>query len=293
MRVEFRRVDWPFASTFRIAYRVETVANTVWVELTDGAHVARGEALGVSYHDESVDSMLAQLEAVRGTLEKGITREQLQQLLPPGGARNAVDCALWDLEAKRAGRRAWELAGIPSVRPLLTAYTLSLDSPVAMAAAATAARAFSLLKIKLGGEGDFERLAAIRRARPDVSLIVDANQSWNERHLREFTPKLAEFGVKLIEQPLPAGQDEPLLGFTSPIPLCADESCQTAESLPELMGKYRVHQHQARQVRRADGRAAAGAQGQRVGLRAHGGLHGRLIALHGSPLHCGTAVQCH
>jgi len=238
MRVEFRRVDWPFAKTFRIAYRVELVANTVWVELTDGPHVGRGEALGVSYHNESVDSMLAQLEAVRGTLEKGISREQLQQLLPPGGARNGVDCALWDLEAKRAGRRAWELAGFKSVNPLLTAYTLGLDSPVAMGEAAAAARAFSLLKIKLGGEGDFERLKAIRRARPDVALIVDANQSWNERHLHEFTPKLAELGVKLIEQPLPAGQDEPLRGFASPIPLCADESCQTVESLPELAGKY-------------------------------------------------------
>ena len=238
MRVEFRRVDWPFASTFRIAYRVETVAHTVWVELTDGSYIGRGEGLGVSYHDETIDSILGQLEGVRSTLEKGISREQLQQLLPPGGARNAVDCALWDLEAKRAGRRAWELADVRTVRPLLTAYTLSLDSPAVMAQAATKARGFSLLKIKLGGEGDFERLRAIREARPDVSLIVDANQSWNERHLHEFTPKLAELGVKLIEQPLPAGRDEPLRGFTSPIPLCADESCQTAESLPALQGKY-------------------------------------------------------
>lgn len=238
MHVEFRYVERPFAATFRIAYRVQTVARTVWVELTEGPRIGRGEALGVSYHGESVESILAQLEAVRGTLEKGISREELQRLLPPGGARNAVDCALWDLEAKRAGRRAWELAGLPTAGALLTAYTLSMDSPVAMAQAAGAARAYALLKLKLGGEGDLERVEAVRRARPDVALIVDANQSWNERHLREFTPKLAELGVELIEQPLPAGRDEPLLGFASPIPLCADESCQTVESLPLLERKY-------------------------------------------------------
>jgi L-alanine-DL-glutamate epimerase-like enolase superfamily enzyme len=238
MRVNFRRVDWPFASTFRIAYSVETVANAVWVELTDGEHMGRGEALGVSYHDESVNSMLAQLEAVKGALEKGISCEQLQKLLPPGGARNAVDCALWDLEAKRSGRRVWELLGLQPPAPLVTAYTLSMDSPIAMAEAASALRGYSLLKLKLGGDDDVERVKAVRHARPDVALIVDANESWSQRHLREFTPQLAELGVRLIEQPLPAGQDELLLGFTSAVPLCADESCQTVESLPALLGKY-------------------------------------------------------
>jgi L-alanine-DL-glutamate epimerase-like enolase superfamily enzyme len=238
MRVKFSRVDWPFASTFRIAYSVESVANAVWVELTDGEHLGRGEALGVSYHNESVNSMLAQLEAMKGALEKGISREQLEELLPPGGARNAVDCALWDLEAKRSGRRVWDLLGLQPLAPLLTAYTLSMDSPIAMAEAASALRGYSLLKLKLGGDEDVERVKAVRHARPDAALIVDANESWNQRHLREFTPQLAELGVRLIEQPLPAGQDELLLGFTSAVPLCADESCQTLESLPALLGKY-------------------------------------------------------
>jgi L-alanine-DL-glutamate epimerase-like enolase superfamily enzyme len=238
MRVRFRQVDWPFASTFRISYRVQTVAESVWVELIDGPLTGRGEGLEVFYHGETIDSLIAQVKALEHRLEEGISRSALQQLVAPGGARNAIDCALWDLEAKRSGRRVWELAGIATVHSLLTAYTLSMDSPAAMAEAAGAVGDYSLLKLKLGGEGDVERVTAVRRARPDVELIVDANQSWNERQLYDFTPKLARLGVKLIEQPLAAGQDAPLLGFKSPIPLCADESCQTTESLDSLNGKY-------------------------------------------------------
>ena len=238
MQVEFRRVNWPFASTFRIAYRTQTTAETVWVELKDGALTGRGEGMCVFYHGETIDSLLAQLQAVESDLVKGISRARLQELLPPGGARNAVDCALWDLEAKRAGRRAWTLAGIESVKPLLTAYTLSVDSPEAMGKAAAAVPNYSLLKLKLSGQDDIERVSAVRRARPDVEIIVDANQSWSERHLHEFIPRLAQLGVKLIEQPLPAGDDTVLKGFVSSIPLCADESCQTTESLPSLIGKY-------------------------------------------------------
>jgi L-Ala-D/L-Glu epimerase / N-acetyl-D-glutamate racemase len=238
MQVEFRRVDWPFASTFRIAYRAQTTAETVWVELKEGTLTGRGEGMGVFYHGETIDSLLTQLTAIEDDLVKGISRKQLQELLPPGGARNAVDCALWDLEAKRAGRRAWALAGIDSVRHLLTAYTLSVDSPEAMGKAAAAVPNYSLLKLKLSGQNDIERVSAVRQARPDVEIIVDANQSWSERHLHEFIPPLAQLGVKLIEQPLPASQDNALTGFTSPIPICADESCQTAQSLPSLIGKY-------------------------------------------------------
>jgi L-alanine-DL-glutamate epimerase-like enolase superfamily enzyme len=238
MHVEFRRVDWPFVSTFRIAYEVRTHAETVLVELKDGNLVGRGEALGVSYHGETVDSLLAQLMAVKNELVSGISRRDLQSLLPAGGARNAIDCALWDLEAKRARRRAWELAGIDSANPLLTAYTLSMDTPKAMGRAAGSMRQYSLLKLKLSGAGDLERLAAVRRVRPDAELIVDANQSWSEQQLHEFAPRLAEIGVKLIEQPLPVGEDDVLAEFESPVPLCADESCQTTESLPSLAGKY-------------------------------------------------------
>jgi L-alanine-DL-glutamate epimerase-like enolase superfamily enzyme len=239
MHVEFRRVDWHYKSVFRIAYQAQTLAETVVVELRDGPRVGRGEALGVSYHGETADSLLQQLIAVKNQLHSGLTREELQVLLPPGGARNAVDCALWDLEAKRLGRRAWHLAGISSLNPLTTDFTLSVDTPEAMGQAAAAAPEYPLLKLKLGGEGDRERVAAVRAARPDAEIIVDANQAWNERQLRTFTPRLVELGVRLIEQPLPAGQDDVLAEFESPIPLCADESCQTTESLPTIVGKYR------------------------------------------------------
>ena len=238
MEVEFRRVNWPFASTFRIAYRSQTTAETVWVELKDGTVKGRGEGMCVFYHGETIDSLLTQLKAVENDLVKGISRAQLQELLPPGGARNAVDCALWDLEAKRAGCRAWTRAGIESVRPLLTAYTLSVDSPEAMGKAAAAVPKYSLLKLKLSGQDDIERVTAVRKARLDAKIIVDANQSWSERHLHQFIPPLVQLGVKLIEQPLPAGKDDALAGFVSPIPICADESCQTTQSLLSLIGKY-------------------------------------------------------
>ena len=238
MHAEFRRVDWPFASPFRIAYQVSEVAQTVQVRLTDGPHVGRGEALGVSYRGESVDSILAQLEEIGSALSDGVSRAELAALLPAGGARNAVDCALWDLEAKRSGKRAWELAGIPAAGPITTDFTLGLDSPQAMAAAAGALRQYSVFKLKLSGEDDLERVLAVRAARPDAALVVDANQAWTERQLLSLSPRFAELGVKLIEQPLPAGDDSALLSYDSPVPLCADESCQTLESLSKLAGKY-------------------------------------------------------
>jgi L-alanine-DL-glutamate epimerase-like enolase superfamily enzyme len=238
MRVDVRRIDWPFASTFRIAYEVRTHAETVQVELKDGNLVGRGEALGVSYHGESADLLMTQVINMKNNLANGISRVDLQSLLPAGGARNAIDCALWDLEAKRAGTRAWELAGIKAVRPLITAYTLSMDAPEVMADTAAALSQYSVLKLKLAGDGDLERVAAVRRVRPDATIIVDANQSWNERMLEAFTPRLAQLGVRLIEQPLPVGNDGALMGFESPVPLCADESCQTTESLSALVGKY-------------------------------------------------------
>lgn len=238
MRVEFRRVEWPFANPFRIAYQTSTVAKTLHVELTDGPVAGRGEALGVGYHGETVDSMLAQLQCIKAELSAGISRAELSRLLPAGGARNAVDCALWDLEAKRAGKRAWELAGLSSVNSLTTDYTISLDTPVKMAQAAASLRQYARLKLKLSGDGDIERVLAVRAARPDAELFVDANQAWTERQLRELAPRLADVGVRLIEQPLPAGQDGALSGYESPVPLCADESCQTTDSLPYLKGKY-------------------------------------------------------
>jgi L-alanine-DL-glutamate epimerase-like enolase superfamily enzyme len=238
MQIELSRVNWLFSSIFRIAYQVQTYAEAVQVSLREGPIVGRGEALGVSYHGETVDSMLAQIAGVANEIAHGISRDDLQSLLPAGGARNALDCALWDLEAKRTGRRVWELAGIGSVSPLVTDYTLSLDTPASMARAAAAVPQYTLLKLKLDGSGDVDRVAAVRVARPDVRIIVDANQSWKVEHLDEVIPKLAELGVELIEQPLPVGRDAALTGFRSPIPLCADESCQTRLSLPSVLGKY-------------------------------------------------------
>lgn len=238
MHVNLRRADWEFVSPFRIAYRTRTHAQTVVVELQDGDYQGRGEALGISYHGETVDTLMEQLSAFAVELRNGISREALQNLLPPGGARNAIDCALWDLESKRAGRRAAELAGISTVRPLVTAFTLGVDAPAAMGRAAAAADQYRLLKLKLTGEEDVERVASVRAARPDVDIIVDANQSWDEQRLYQLTSQLARFNVKLIEQPLPPERDEALVGFVSPVPLCADESCHVTECLPRLVGRY-------------------------------------------------------
>ena len=238
MQVELRRVNWPYTKAFRIAYHVSSVAEAIQVRLIDGPYVGCGEAIGVSYRGETVDSMLAQLEGVKGYLCEGVSRAQISTVLPPGGARNAVDCALWDIESKRMGKRAWELAGFSSVRPITTDHTIGLDTPEAMARVGAALKDYTLLKLKLCGKDDLERVLAVRAARPDATLIVDANQSWTERNLQDLAPKFARIGVKLIEQPLPAGKDNALLSYEQSVPLCADESCQTTESLPELAGKY-------------------------------------------------------
>jgi L-Ala-D/L-Glu epimerase len=238
VRLKFCRKDWEFQSVFRISYQAQTHAETVVVEVEDRGLVGRGEAMGISYKGETADSILEQLSAVAKLGHEGFSRTELENVLPPGGARNALDCALWDLEAKQAGRRIWQLLGIDSVRPVVTDYTLGLDEPAAMGRAAAAARQYAMLKIKLNGVRDLERLELIRKARPDVQLMVDANQAWTLRHLGEIVPALVDLGVSLIEQPLPAGRDDGLDGFESPIPLCADESCQTSASLAGLLRKY-------------------------------------------------------
>jgi L-Ala-D/L-Glu epimerase len=241
MRLEIERVTWPYAAPFRIASGLwnAAAAETVQVRLAEGSYAGRGEGLPVFYRGESVERMVWQLEGVRSQIEGGVSRKAALDLLPPGGARNALDCALWDLEAKRRGQRAWELAGVGSVISLRTAYTLGVDEPEAMAKQAGHAVQFPLLKLKLAGEGDLERVRAVRRARPDADLIVDANQAWNERLLRTLPLQFAQLGVRLIEQPVPVDEDELLLSLQSPVPLCADESCQTTESLPTIRGKYR------------------------------------------------------
>jgi len=189
-------------------------------------------------YGESIDSVVAALDAMKGAIFSGLNRETLQQALPPGAARNALDCAFWDIEAKRAYRSVAELAGLVAVAPVATAFTLALDTPEKMAELAAANRARPLLKLKLGGDGDVERVRAVRHAAPASRLIVDANESWNEPQLGEFMPALADFRVELIEQPLPADADDALARVKRPIPLCVDESCRTLADLDRLDGKY-------------------------------------------------------
>lgn len=238
MKMKFRRVDWEFTSVFRTASRTRTHAQTVQVELVDGDYIGRGEASGVPYHGETAESLLEELAGMTAEVHNGLSRVDLQIRLPAGGARNALDCAFWDIEAKRLHRRVWDMVGLAPA-PLATAYTLSLDTPVMMAQAAASLTQYPLLKIKLTGEGDWERVRLVRRARPDAELIVDANQAWDERQLQQLVPCLADLGVTLIEQPLAAGHDDFLATFRSPVPLCADESCLTSESLAAVVGKYR------------------------------------------------------
>jgi L-Ala-D/L-Glu epimerase len=231
---------WDAITPFRITGHTFDAFESLVVELADDRCAGRGEALGVYYLDESVASMAAQVESIASHIEAGLDRATLQSLLPPGGARNALDCALWDLEAKRAGRRIWELAGIEP-RPMETVFTIGIEAaPEDMAAKAAAAHSHRLLKIKLDGHQPLERMRAIRRARPAVRLVVDANQGWTFEQLQSLAPALAELGVEMIEQPLPRGADAALETYRAPLPLCADESCLHLDELAQAAGRYQM-----------------------------------------------------
>jgi L-alanine-DL-glutamate epimerase-like enolase superfamily enzyme len=206
------------------------------VRISAGGVTGWGECVPYARYDETLDSVAAQIEGLPGDL----TREALYGLLPAGAARNAVDCALWDLEAKRTGVRAWDLAGLPAPGPEITAYTLSLDSAQAMEAQAARHAHRPLLKIKLGTPDDMPRLEAVRRGAPDARIVVDANEGWSASVYADLAPHLQRLGVALVEQPLPAGDDEALIGMDRPVPVCADESCHDRASLPALKGKYDV-----------------------------------------------------
>jgi L-alanine-DL-glutamate epimerase-like enolase superfamily enzyme len=230
--------SWPIAGAFTISRGSKTSAELVTVRLAQDGAVGRGECVPYARYGETVETTMAALEAARPAIEQGIARDELAGLVAPKAARNALDCALWDLEAKRTGVPAWRRAGLSVLRPLLTAYTLSLDTPAAMAAAAAKAAARPLLKLKLGGPGDAERLDAVRRAAPHARLIVDANEAWSAHDLAGMFAACAAARVELIEQPLPAGADEVLARHERPIPVCADESAHDREGLGRLLGKY-------------------------------------------------------
>src|SRR4051812_20442031 len=201
---------WQIAGVFTISRGTKTEAAVIVAELSDGQHRGRGECVPYARYGETLDGVAAAIESKRADIERGLDRTALQSAMPAGAARNALDCALWDLEAKRSGRRAYELAGLPPPKPLITAYTISLGVPETMAAAAELAAHRPLLKIKLGGAGDPERIAAVRRAAPRAELIVDANEGWTPGDLAQTLAACADAGVTLVEQPLPADRDAPL-----------------------------------------------------------------------------------
>ncbi|QUS35906.1 N-acetyl-D-Glu racemase DgcA [Falsirhodobacter algicola] len=224
------------AQVFTISRGSRTEARVITVKVTRGGVTGLGECVPYARYGETLESVADQI----ATLPANVTRAELQGLLPAGAARNAVDCALWDLEAKAAGRRVWELAGLPAPGPEITAYTLSLDTPENMRAAAAKNAHRPLLKIKLGTADDMARLEAVRAGAPGTKIIVDANEGWTAEVYSDLAPHLLRLGVALVEQPLPAGKDDMLAEIARPLPVCADESCHDRASLPGLRGKYDV-----------------------------------------------------
>ena len=239
-RVSNHIESWASLIPFRIANYEWDDYPTVVCEIEQDGVIGWGEALGVYYLDETEKTMLKQLEAVAADLAGGASRKDLLELLPAGGARNAADAALWDLEAQLNGMSVWNMAGVEPDQ-VQTVFTIGLEAePEQMAAGAAAASDFSLLKIKLNNDRPVERIAAIRQARADVRLVVDVNQGWRFDELKRFAPQLHALGVEFIEQPLPRGGDDELEGYVSPVPLCADESCLTLNDLEQAASRYQI-----------------------------------------------------
>jgi L-alanine-DL-glutamate epimerase-like enolase superfamily enzyme len=229
--------NWPLHKPFKISREVATHAETIICEISDGEHRGRGEAAGVSYAGETIQSITAQIEAIVDEVADGLGLEDLQSLLAPGGARNAVDCALWDLEAKRAGRTVWEMIGWEP-KAVTTVYTVGIDEPEDMEKDAAAHADQPIIKVKVGIGDPLAQIAAIRTGAPDSAIVIDANQAWSIEDLERYTSPLKDLGVEMIEQPMHAGDDEALRGYVSSLPLCADESCATSADLERLQGLY-------------------------------------------------------
>jgi L-alanine-DL-glutamate epimerase-like enolase superfamily enzyme len=229
---------WPIAGSFTISRGAKTEAVTVVAEVSRDGHTGRGECVPYPRYAETPEATLAALQSMQEPLGRGLDRRALQAAMPAGAARNALDCALLDIEAKCSGRRVWNLLGRPAPRACITAYTISLGSPEAMAAATAKAAHRPLLKIKLGGDGDGARIAAVRKAAPESELIVDANEAWTVHNLERNLAECAEVGVTLVEQPLAAGQDEALARIKRAVAVCADESVHDLKSLDGLRERY-------------------------------------------------------
>jgi L-alanine-DL-glutamate epimerase and related enzymes of enolase superfamily len=248
MQIEAQEEVWPLKHIFRISRGERTETQVVVVTIKDGQHIGRGEAVPIRRYNQTTASVLEQIEQIKH--EKHLDRQTLHTLLAPGAARNALDCALWDLEAKKSGKRVWELANVPMKTEVETSFTISLDAPEKMAASARAhsqnshdyGGAPGPLKLKLygGDDADLARVQAVHATVPDARLIIDANESWSIEHYRDVAAPLKESGVELIEQPFPAATDEALETLEHPIPVCADESCHTSDDLPRLKKRYEM-----------------------------------------------------
>jgi L-Ala-D/L-Glu epimerase len=239
MELSVRIERWPLARAFTISRGSKTEAVVVVAELSDGIHRGRGESVPYARYGETADGIVAAIEGLRPAVQRGLDRAGLQRVIAPGAARNALDCAYWDVNAKQRGLRVHELARLGRPKPLTTAYTISLGSVAEMAAAAERAARRPVLKVKLGGgKDDGKRIAAVRRAAPNAELIVDSNEGWDANSLAENLAACADAGVTLIEQPLPEGRDDALARIERPIAVCADESVHDRASLDRLAGKY-------------------------------------------------------
>ena len=237
-RLQVTVESWPIAGLFAISRGTKTEARVVVAQITRSGLSGRGECVPYGRYGETVESVVAAIDSLSQPIRDGIDRDQLQRLLPAGAARNALDCALWDLEAKTGQARAWELANIDEPAPVLTAYTISLGTPEAMAEAARQTAHRPLLKVKLGADGDPDRIAAVRAAAKDAKLIVDANEGWTLDNLDENVRACLTARVALIEQPLPSGQDSALKDLKGHIPVCADESVHDRRDIPRLAELY-------------------------------------------------------
>lgn len=223
---------------FRISRGARTETHVVTVAISDGTHTGYGECVPYPRYGESVESVIEQIMSVEDALASGASRADVQSLIKPGAARNAVDCALWDLAAKQAGKRVWELLDLPAPEGIVTAYTISLDEPEVMHQKALKNAHRPLLKLKLAGPDDLARVQAVRDGAPNARIIVDANEGWTAENYADIVEKLVPLNVEAIEQPMPAGDDEALRSLPHPIPLIADESCHDRESLDHIVGKY-------------------------------------------------------
>jgi len=238
MKLNVTNDSFRLAQVFTISRGSRTTADVITVQLENDGFSGYGECVPYARYGESIDSVNAQIESVRGAIIEGMTRQELQHALPAGTARNALDCAMWDLHAKSANTTVWQLAGLNQPDSVTSCYTLSLAAPDDMRSAAAKHSAMPVLKIKLGGEGDLERLQAVREGAPESRLVVDANEGWSIADYRKLAPVMVDLGVALVEQPLPAGDDDALNGLERSLPICADESCHDVQSLEQLHGKY-------------------------------------------------------